>query len=270
MPFNYKKILVVGGTSGIGEAMAERFINNGTSVVVVGRRQENLEAFAKKHSQSSGQVDTAAFDITDLKGIPKFAQDITSKHPDLDCVFLNAGIQRHLNWKEPENVDLDLLETEFTTNYLSYMHLTKAFLPFLQKQAPKETSIVYVTSGLALVPIVYCPNYCASKAALHHMCLAMRLQMKEANSNVKIIELLPPAVQTELHDDKHQPEFKGKGRQLGMPLNDFVEEAWEGLNSSENEQVPVEKVHSAMGFYEWEQERQKKMVGMYEMMKGQR
>ena len=54
--------------------------------------------------------------ITDLKGIPKFVNDVTSKHPDLDCVFLNSGIQRHVNWKEPENVDLDMLETEFTTN----------------------------------------------------------------------------------------------------------------------------------------------------------
>lgn len=268
MPFKYNKILVLGGTSGIGQAMAEKFLSEGSSVIVVGRRQENLKKFAEKHGQS-GKVDTIAFDITDLKAIPKFAQDVTSKHPDLDCVFLNAGIQRHLNWKEPENVDLDLLETEFKTNYLSYMHLTKAFLPFLQKQAPKEVSLVYVTSGLALVPIVYCPNYCASKAALHHMILAMRLQMKEMQSNVKIIELFPPAVQTELHDDKHQPEFKGRGRQLGMPLDDFVEEAYAGLNSENNEQVPVENVYKVMGFNDWEQERQKKMVQMYEFTKKQ-
>lgn len=147
------------------------------------------------------------------------------------------------------------------------MHLTKAFLPFLQKQAPKEVSLVYVTSGLALVPIVYCPNYCASKAALHHMILAMRLQMKEINSNVKIIELLPPAVQTELHDDKHQPEFKGKGGAVGMPLADFVEEAYAGLNKEDNEQVPVQMVHQMMGFNEWEQDRQGRMHKMYEMMK---
>ncbi|KXT05865.1 hypothetical protein AC578_1114 [Pseudocercospora eumusae] len=138
--------------------MAEKFLKKGISFVVVGRRQENLEAFAKKHSQNS-HIDTAAFDITDLKGIPKFAQDITAKHPDLDCVFLNAGVQRHVNWKEPENTLTYWRRSSRPTSYLSYMHLTKAFLPFLQKQAPKETSIVYVTSGLALVPNFYCPNY---------------------------------------------------------------------------------------------------------------
>ncbi|EME83239.1 uncharacterized protein MYCFIDRAFT_84907 [Pseudocercospora fijiensis CIRAD86] len=125
------------------------------------------------------------------------------------------------------------------------MHLTKTFPPFLQKQAPKETSLVYVTSGLALVPIVYCPNYCASKAALHHVCLAV---MKEAKFNVKIIELLPRTVLTELCDDKRQLELKTKGGRLGMRLIDLVEEAWEGLNSSENEQVRVGKV-PGMGLY---------------------
>lgn len=268
MPFQYKKVLVLGGTSGIGKAMAEKLLSEGSSVIVVGRRKENLDDFAQMHGKD-GKIDTAVFDITDLKGIPQFASDITSRHPDLDCVFLNAGIQRHLKWQEPEKVDLDLMMTEFTTNYTSYMYLTKAFLPFLQKQAPTPTSLIYVSSGLALVPNSYCPNYCASKAALHHMVLAMRLQMKEIDSNVKIVELLPPAVQTELHDDKHQPEFKGKGGALGMPLPDFVEEAYAGLSSGE-EHVPVQMAKSFMGYESWEQERQKTMMKMYESQKSRR
>ncbi|EME46608.1 hypothetical protein DOTSEDRAFT_70581 [Dothistroma septosporum NZE10] len=266
MPFRYNKVLVIGATSGIGLALSEKFVAEGSSVVATGRRKENLDDLVKQHK---GKIDTVVFDITKLKDIPKFVTEVFAKHSDIDCVLLNAGIQRHLQWQKPENVDLDLLETEFTTNYLSYMHLTKALLPHLQKQAPRETSLVYVTSGLALVPIMSCPNYCASKAALHHMVLAMRVQLKEIDSNVRIIELLPPAVQTELHDDKHQPEFKGRGRQMGMPLNEFTEEAYAGLNSDDNEQIPVQAVKQFMGFYDWEMERQKKMMGMYEMQKKQ-
>lgn len=263
MPFQYKKVLVLGGTSGIGEAMAKKFLAEGISVIVVGRRKENLEKFAQEHGKD-GKVDTAAFDITDLKAIPQFASDITAKHPDLDCVLLNAGIQRHLEWQHIEKVNLEVMDHEFVTNYNSQMHITHAFMPFLQNQAPKNTALVYVTSGLALVPSTYCPNYCASKAALHHMILAMRLQMKEIKSNVKIIELLPPAVQTELHDDKHQPEFKGKGSTFGMPLPAFVEEAWAGLIKEDNEHVPVQMVKSFMGYEGWEQLRQKNMMKMYE------
>ncbi|KAK5168205.1 uncharacterized protein LTR77_006774 [Saxophila tyrrhenica] len=268
MQLQYRKVLVFGATSGLGWALASKFVETGTSVIVVGRRKERLDDFAKQHgSASNATVDTAVLDITNLQAIPGFASDMIKKHPDLDCVFLNSGLQRKINWAEPESVDLETIETEMLTNYTAFMHLTKAFLPLLQKQAPKETSIVYTTSGLALVPIMYCPNYCASKAALHHMILVMREQLRDAKSNVKIIELFPPAVQTELHDH----EFGDKGKQIGMPLKEFTEEAFEGLCKSgkDNEQVPVQAVKQSMGFDGWEQERQKKMFQMKEMMEKQ-
>lgn len=200
MSIAYKKVLFIGATSGIGKALAERFLETGTSVIAIGRRQENLDKFAKEHSNNNSKatLDTAVFDITKIKEIPQFAADMFKKFPDIDSVFLNSGIQRSLDWTKPEAVDLETHELEFLTNYTSYMHLTKAFLPYLQKQAPKETSLIYTTSGLALVPILTCPNYCATKAALHHMIIAMREQLKGAGSNVRIIEVLPPAVQTEL------------------------------------------------------------------------
>ena len=98
------------------------------------------------------------------------------------------------------------------------------------------------------------------------MILAMRQQLKDANSNVKIIELFPPAVQTELHDFEHGD----KGKHIGMPLKDFTEEAFEGLSADDNEQVPVQAVKTFMGFNSWEQERQKTFVKMNEMIKSQR
>ncbi|EMC92397.1 hypothetical protein BAUCODRAFT_287416 [Baudoinia panamericana UAMH 10762] len=270
MPFEYKKVLVLGATSGIGWALASKFIENGVSVIAVGRRKENLDDFAKQHSSGKATVDTAVFDITKLDQIPKFAEEIFSKHPDLDCVFLNSGVQRHMNWADPSKVNLDNAELEILTNYTAYLHLTKAFLPYLQKQAPKPTSMIYTTSGLALIPILYCPNYCASKAALHHMILALRQQLKEVKSNVNIIELYPPAVQTELHDEKHQPEMGDRGRSIGMPLKDFTEEAWEGLSKGgeESEQVPVQMVKTFMGFNTWEKERQKTFMQMVERTRG--
>lgn len=250
--------------SGIGQALAAKLVENGVSVIAVGRRKERLEDFAKQHgSNSKATVDTAVFDIEKLQEIPGFAKDMFSKHPDLDCIFLNSGMQRAVNWAEPEKVDLSMIEKEMMVNYTSYMHLNKAFLPYLMKQAPNPTAIIYTTSGLALVPIMTVPNYCATKAALHHMILVMRQQLKDAKSNVKIIELYPPAVQTELHD----AEMGDKGKHVGMPLKDFTEEAWEGLSSDDNEQVPVQMVKDRMGFNSWEQERQKTFHGMVEMMK---
>jgi short-subunit dehydrogenase involved in D-alanine esterification of teichoic acids len=109
---------------------------------------------------------------------------------------------------------------------------TKYFLPFLLK---KKSSIMYTTSDLALVPLPRCPNYCASKAALHNFVLALRRQLQM--SSVTVIELVPPAVQTELHDAKHQPDIKD-GRKIGMPIEEFMEAAWAGIIEGK-EEIPV-------------------------------
>ena len=79
-----------------------------------------------------------------------------------------------------------------------------------------------------------CPNYGASKAALHHFILALRTQLAEGPGNVKVLEIFPPAVQTELHDAKHQPDLKD-GHLIGMPLQEFVDEVWTRLSSGEDQ-----------------------------------
>jgi short-subunit dehydrogenase involved in D-alanine esterification of teichoic acids len=159
-------------------------------------------------------------------------------------------------------VDLSTLELEFTTNYLSYVHLTKAFLPHLQSQS-NATSLIYMSSGLAFVPLVKRLNYCASKAALHHFLLCLREQMKEAPGNVKIIEIFPPAVQTELHDEKHQPDIKN-GRQMGMPLNEFIDSTWSKLVKGD-EQIAVGMAENL--FNGFEKDRQAAFHKMVEMVK---
>jgi short-subunit dehydrogenase involved in D-alanine esterification of teichoic acids len=260
MSLKYNKILVIGATSGIGLAYAEKVIQDGKYAIVVGRRKENLDAFVSKHG--TDKAEAIVFDITQLDQIPSFAQDVTSRHPDLDCVILNSGIQRGFDFSKPETVDLSVLELEFTTNYVSYVHLTKAFLPHLQKQE-KETGLVYMSSGLAMVPLVKRLNYCASKAALHHFLLCLREQMKEGPGNVKVIEIFPPAVQTELHDEKHQPDIKN-GRQMGMPLDQFTEESWAKLVKGD-EQIPVGM--SAGLFDKFEHKRQEAFNQMVKMVK---
>lgn len=72
MSFQYKTVLVLGATSGIGEALAERIIENGSFVIAVGRRQEKLDAFVKKHGHAKAA--SIKFDITDLAGIPAFVE----------------------------------------------------------------------------------------------------------------------------------------------------------------------------------------------------
>lgn len=107
-----------------------------------------------------------------------------------------------------------------------------------------------------------CPNYCASKAALHHFILCLREQLKSGPGEIEVIEIFPPAVQTELHDAKHQPDIKNGGA-IGMPLNEFTEETYRGLEAGKD-QIAVGMSQGA--FNTWEQERQKMFHHMVEAM----
>ncbi|KAL8815911.1 MAG: hypothetical protein Q9223_005002 [Gallowayella weberi] len=255
MPFPYKRVLCIGATSGIGEALASRFVEEGAHVIVVGRRKDKLEAFVHQHGKDKATA--VPFDITEMEKIPNFATNITSTYSDLDCILMNSGIQRGLDFSKPDTIDMDTVELEFKTNYLSYLALTKAFLPFLQSKQ-QESALMFTTSGLALVPMMRCSNYCASKAALHHWILVLRKQLRE--SKVKVVELFPPAVQTELHDEKHQPDIKNGG-QIGMPLDRFTDEAYAGLAAGKEEVV----VGDAAGWYNaFEAQRQ----GVFNKMAG--
>jgi len=213
MTFPYKKVAVFGATAGIGKALAERFIANGIFVIAIGRRKERLADLV--HQYGHEKVEASPFDVTKLESIPNYVLHLTSTHPDLDLIFLNSGIQRPVNFTKPDSVNLDIIQEEFVTNYLSPVALTKGFLPHLLSRAKegKTAGILYTTSGLALVPISTVPNYCATKAAMHSMILTLRDQL--SNTGVKVLELYPPAVQTELHGEH--------GKHIGMPLDEFTD-----------------------------------------------
>lgn len=258
MSFPYEKILVIGATSGIGEALARKFLENDIKVVVVGRRKDKLDAFVSEHG--SDRSAAKVFDISDLGNIPVFVKETMSEHPDIDGILLNSGLQRGFDFSKPDTVDLETFDLEWRTNYTAYVYLTHAFLPFLQKQADKQTALMYTSSGLALVPSPLTPGYGASKAALHHFILALREQLKTDHPNIKIIEIFPPAVQTELHEWMATEQQKN----MGMPLNDFIAEAWSGLAEGK-EQVPVG--FAKISFDRWESARQAMFGQLVERLK---
>lgn len=230
----YKKALIIGATSGIGEALAAKLVEKGTQVIVTGRRREKLDAFVSKHGDV--HADSHVLDVTELQAIPAFAHDILSKHPDLDCVVLNSGVQRGIDFSKPETVDLGLFDEELMTNYTAAVHLVTAFLPHLQKLGKeKETHLVFISASLGLVPsFVRTPGYNASKSALHSWIMTLRQQLKDAGNNIRVVELFPPAVQTELHDTKHQPDLRNGG-EIGMPLAQYTDLQYAGLEKGDEQ-----------------------------------
>ncbi|KAK1142800.1 hypothetical protein N8T08_007234 [Aspergillus melleus] len=242
MSFPYQHFLLIGATSGIGAAMADRLIAHGAKVTAVGRRQDRLDAFVQKHGP--GKASAVAFDVSQAEQIPRFVADVTARFPSIDCVFLNAGRQRQYDLSTPEGFDLENFQYEVRVNFTNVVALTQAFLPFLKGKAKRgNAGFIFTGTNLAVIPAAPMPAYSASKAALSAFVLSLRHQLKK--TNVKVIELSPPAVQTELHDYM-TPEV---GRNVGMPLDQFINEAFAGLLEGKD-QVVVGSIGNAERFHE--------------------
>ncbi|KAL8839736.1 MAG: hypothetical protein Q9170_001607 [Blastenia crenularia] len=229
MSFPYKCVLLVGATSGIGLGMAEKLIHEGCKVIAVGRRQDRIDDFVHKHGNKAGGL---AYDICDSQNLGKFVSNITISYPDLDCVFLNAGVQGVYDFTKPDQIDLAAFHKEMDVNFTSFVNISMAFLPLLQsKHLP--TSIIYTGSNLAIVPAWNMPAYSASKAALNCFTLCLRDQLANTGSKVRVLEISPPPVQTELHDYMGQE----RGRALGMPLDQFCNQAYDGLAKGQDQVI---------------------------------
>ncbi|KAL9610356.1 MAG: hypothetical protein Q9167_004926 [Letrouitia subvulpina] len=132
MPFQFKQVLVIGATSGIGAGMADRLVHEGAKVIAVGRRQARLDDFVQKHGRDKASA--LRFDINESQKMDDFVRNVTHTYPDLDCVFLNAGTQSAIDLSQPAKVDLPSFHAEVSTNFFSLVDLSVKFLPFLMKK----------------------------------------------------------------------------------------------------------------------------------------
>lgn len=199
-------ILISGGGSGIGLALAQRWHDAGNHVIVTGRNAAKLDAAIAGRPNMTA----ISLDVTDADAIATFAADIAARHPALNVVVNNAGIMS----SEDVGAKRDLAPAEATviTNILGPIRLTDALVDHLAAQ--DDAAIVNVTSGLAFVPLPKAPTYSATKAAMHSYSVALRIQLA---GKVEVIELAPPAVRTDL--------TPGQSTREGyMPLDEFADE----------------------------------------------
>ena len=220
-------IFIPGSTSGIGLALAVALHARGNTVIVGGRRRERLEQIAAQHPG----LDTVPIDTADPASIESAAKEVLARHPDLNVLITMAGIMRIEDWHQPGSF-LASAESVITTNVLGPIRLIAAFIEHLR--ARPDATIMTVSSGLGFAPLAVTPSYNASKAAIHMLSESVRLQL--ADTNVQIMELVPPSVRTALVPGQETSEF-------AMPLEEFVTEAVERIEAAPDAaEIQVERV----------------------------
>jgi uncharacterized oxidoreductase len=189
-------VLITGGGSGIGLALAEEFGRRGNEVILCGRRLERLRAARERVPQAHIRV----CDLSRASSRKALAGWLLSQFEGLNVLVNNAGIQRMVDFQRGEP-DLADLNEEVATNLIAPVHLSTLLIPHLKRQ--KLAAIVNVSSGLAFTPLAVVPVYCATKAAIHSISLTMRYQLRE--TSVRVFEVAPPTVATALSGSRRRP-----------------------------------------------------------------
>lgn len=205
-------ILVTGGTSGIGRALAEALGDAGNRVIVTGRRQHLLDAVTAGRANMHGLL----LDVQDPSSVNDLATTVRARFPELNVLVANAGISRRedllsATWSASD------AEEMVATNILGIIRVTGALLPLLAANA--DAALIATSSDLAFMPMAAFPTYCATKAFLHSWLQSARHQLKAAG--VEVIEMSPPYVQTELTGAMQASDPRA------MPLRRYVDHVME-------------------------------------------
>lgn len=218
-------IFITGGASGIGRGLAEALHRSGNKVIIASRRKALLDAV----TQANPGMQSLVMDVSDVDSIRSAAAEAIQRFPDINVVINNAGIMDIDDASRPLD-DKQMLDT-VTTNLLGPMRLTSAFVEHLKTR--KNAVIAYVTSVLGFVPLAPAAVYSATKAAMHSYAMSQRFML--SNHGVRVLEIAPPWVQTDLLNSSEEPR--------AMPLKLFIEETMAAL-ATDADEILVERAQA--------------------------
>lgn len=182
-------ILITGGGSGIGLALAKELLKHGNKIIISGRDFERLEN-AKNNSPA---LEIIQCDISNEDSVKALVKEIKQKYFGFNFLINNAGMMRMWNIQK-ETTKIKEQKEEILTNIFGTIQLTQSLIPQLSRQ--KNSIILNVSSALAFAPMSAMPVYNATKAALHSYSISIREQLQ--NTSIKVFELLPAGIDTEM------------------------------------------------------------------------
>lgn len=214
-------IFITGGGSGIGRGLAEALHQRSNQVIIAGRRKSHLDATVN----ANPGIHAVELDINDPQSIAAVAKHLIETYPTLNVLINNAGVMHIDDLSAP--VDDAMMVATLTTNLMGPIRMTGALVEHLRKQ--DDAVIANVSSVLGFVPMAIAGVYSSTKAAVHSYTQSLRYKLKD--TSVRVLEIAPPWVQTDLLNSNDEPR--------AMPLAPFIEETINVLGT-DAEEVLVE------------------------------
>jgi uncharacterized oxidoreductase len=228
MRANNHKVLITGGTRGIGFSLAKRFLETGNDVIITGRSSSAL-------AQAINHLPGAIGFIADMMSLADL-QQIHREYPDITVLVNNAGVQYNYEMIGSHH-QFDRISTEIQTNFQGLVQLTALYLPDLSQR--QESAVINISSGLAFVPKQSAPVYCATKAAVHSFTQALRWQLE--HTPVHVCEVIPSLVETDMT----------AGREGSKITTDaLVEQFWQGYLRNQT-QIKIGRVALLLHINRW-------------------
>lgn len=224
MKLQKNTVLITGGSSGLGLEMARKWLAQDNRVLICGRSKVKLD---KARQELPGLI-TFQADISKAEDCIRLAEWVETNYPECNVLVNNAALAHSFQFTE-EKEALDKAQLEIQTNLLAPIHLTKLFLPIIEKQ--DHAHLINITTGLVYIPRAIYPFYSGTKAALHSFTQVLRLQM--SGKSVKVVEVMFPAVDTPWH--------KGNAPKIAISPEQAVKEMLSGLSKGK-ETIRVGKV----------------------------
>lgn len=216
-------VLITGGATGIGFAIAEKLLNEGNQVIICGRREHKL----MEAQQKLPALKIRVCDVAKVSEREALFQWVTKEFPNLNVLINNAGIQRDVDFLDGQE-DWNVRKQEITINVEAPMHLSALFIPHLREK--EKAAIVNVSSGLAFTPMALFPIYCATKAAVHSFTMSLRHQLR--HTSIDVCEVIPPAVESELNAEGRK---KRGGLKFSISSEEFASAVMEGFKEGREE-----------------------------------
>lgn len=218
MHLSGKRIVVTGGTDGIGAALIRALRERGAEVIASGRTAERIAA-----TRAAG-FEVIEADLSTPGGVDALVAGLGNREIDVLVNNAGAGIPHDFRKSPPEEERLD---PGIFLNLNAPIHLITRLMPMLRGRP--EAMIVNVTSGLAIAPYSAGPIYCATKAGLRSYSMVLRKQLE--GTQVRVLEALPPLVDTQMNTGTKAPKITTDecARQIVRAMERDADEANVGL-----------------------------------------